>query len=70
MIEKKNMLAELLKYKDGIETQIKELKDKDESGESALLSSDPNEKTIKDLINSLEGTLRLIEQAIDLIKRV
>lgn len=64
------MLAGLLKYKESIEIQIKEFKDKDESGEWALLSSDPNEKTIKELINSLEGTLRLIEQAINLIKRI
>lgn len=68
MIIKYKTLAELITYKESIEAQIKELKDKEKSGEWTLMSNAPNESNIGDLIKNLEGHLKLTNESIEAIK--
>lgn len=70
MIEKYKTIEELIKYKEKLESQIKELKEKSDSGKWVLVSSDPNEKGFEDVIMSLEGSIKLTEMAIEAIKKI
>ena len=62
------MIDSLLKYREDLINKIEELNNLPDN--MVLLSSDPNEKDVNDVIKSFEGSIKLVDMTIEAWKKL